>query len=132
MNTPRAIENHLLGVLELAAAAFAEGAAPELRRSAALALRSTADMLETDRSAAGAGPAPAAGAAAAKKNPPPASTTPPPDFLSALLERLMPLLPPDALTPEVIAKAQTEAREEGFRLPIGVDLSRFINLPTRH
>lgn len=129
----KTIENLLLNVMELATAALADGAPAELKHQAAAALRGVAGMIDGGAATAAAAPAPTSTApsstSTAPSSTPPASSSAPapaaeparPDFMSVLMSKLAPMLPDGA-----VAEAAQAARAEGFQMPMGIDLDKFV------
>lgn len=133
----KTIESLLLNVMELATGALAPGAPVELKRQAGAALRGIATMIDGGAAEpATAAAAPPAAAAAAPSSSPPSSSgsssTPPPaepprpDFMTVLMSKLAPMLPDGALS-----EAAEAARAEGFRMPMGIDLDKFVQAQAR-
>jgi hypothetical protein len=121
----KTIENLLLNVMELATSALADGAPLELKRQAGVALRSLASMID-GAPATAAAPAtstsvPTSPGSSPTATPAPAPEPAKPDFMGALMAKLAPMLPEGA-----IAEAAAAARAEGFRMPMGIDLEKFV------
>lgn len=125
----KTIESLLLNVMELASAALADGAPPETKRQAGVALRGVAAMIDGGAPPEIPAATAAAQAGASTRSPaPPAPKAEParPDFMSVLMGKLAPMLPEGALS-----QAAEAARAEGFRMPMGIDLENFVQAQAR-